>query len=87
MDRRSMLIGTAFAAVAAAARALPLAPDSSQAFGALLDQFMKENLDISPLFATSLGMDTGERARQKSEIDDGSEAGIERQKALNASQL
>jgi uncharacterized protein (DUF885 family) len=32
-------------------------------------------------------MDTAARATQKSEIDDGSEAGIERQKALTASQL
>jgi len=32
-------------------------------------------------------MDTGARAKQKSEIDDGSEAGIERRKALTASQL
>jgi uncharacterized protein (DUF885 family) len=32
-------------------------------------------------------MDTGDRARQKSEIDDGSEAGIGRQKALTSSQL
>jgi uncharacterized protein (DUF885 family) len=48
---------------------------------------MTETLDISPLFVTSLGMDTGARAKQKSEIDDGSEAGIERRKALTASQL
>jgi len=87
MDRRTMLIGTAFAAVAAAARALPRSVDSSRQLNALFDQFMKENLDISPLFVTSLGMDTGARARQKSEIDDGSEAGIDRQKALIASQL
>jgi hypothetical protein len=25
----------------------------------LFDRFMKENLDISPLFVTSLGLDTG----------------------------
>jgi uncharacterized protein (DUF885 family) len=87
MDRRIMMIGTAFAAVAAAARALPEGTDSAKQLNNLFDQFMKENLDISPLFVTSLGMDTGARARQKSEIDDGSEAGIERQKALNASQL
>ncbi|HVH84792.1 MAG TPA: DUF885 family protein, partial [Steroidobacteraceae bacterium] len=87
MDRRTMMIGTAFAAAAAAARALPQGTDSSKQLNALFDQFMKENLDISPTFTTSLGMDTGERARQKSEIDDGSEAGIERQKALTASQL
>lgn len=87
MDRRTMLIGTAFVAVAAVARALPQGAGSSKQLNALFDQFMKENLDISPIFATSLGMDTGDRARQKSEIDDGSEAGIERQKALTASQL
>jgi uncharacterized protein (DUF885 family) len=87
MDRRTMLIGTAFAAVAAAARALPQGTDNSRSLSALFDQFMKENLDISPLFATSLGMDTGERAHQKSEIDDGSEAAIEKGKALIASQL
>src|SRR5580658_8256907 len=87
MDRRTMMIGSAFAAVAAAARALPQGADNSKLLNALFDQFMTENLDISPLFVTSLGMDTGARARQKSEIDDGSEAGIERQKALTASQV
>ena len=87
MDRRTMLIGSAFAAVFAAARALPQSTDDSKLLADLFDQFMKENLDLSPLFVTSLGMDTGPRARQKSEIDDGSEAGIERHKALTASQL
>jgi uncharacterized protein (DUF885 family) len=87
MDRRTVMIGTAFAAVFAAARALPQGTDNSERLNALFDQFMKENLDISPLLVTSLGMDNGTRAEQKREIDDGSEAGIERQKALIASQL
>jgi len=87
MDRRTMLRSTAFAAVFAAARALSQGTDHSKLLNYLLDQFMKENLDISPLFVTSLGMDTGARARQKSEIDDTSEAGIDRQKTLIASQL
>jgi uncharacterized protein (DUF885 family) len=87
MDRRTMMIGTGFAAVSAAARALPQSTDNSKLLNDLFEQFMKEKLDISPLFVTSLGMDTGARARQKSEIDDGSEAGIERHKALTASQL
>jgi uncharacterized protein (DUF885 family) len=87
MDRRTMMIGSAFAGVFAAVRALPQGTDNSKLLNVLFDQFMKENLDISPLFVTSLGMDTGARAKQKSEIDDGSEAGIERQKALIASQL
>ena len=87
MDRRTMMIGTGFAAAFAAARALPQSTDNSKLLNALFDQFMKENLDISPLFVTRLGMDSGARAKQKSEIDDGSEAGIERHKALTASQL
>ena len=87
MDRRTMMIGTGFAAVFGAARALPQSTGNSKQLNALFDQFMKETLDISPLFVTSLGLDTGPRAKQKSEIDDGSEAGIERRKALTASQL
>jgi len=88
MNRRTMMIATACAAAcAAAARALPQSSDSSQRLNALFDQFMRENLDLSPLQVTYLGMDTGARATQKSAIDDGSPAGIERQKALIASQL
>ncbi len=60
---------------------------SSKALGSLFDQFMKENLDLSALTCTSLGLDTGARARQKSEVDDASEVGIAKQKALTASQL
>ena len=48
MDRRTMMLGTAFAAVFAAARALPQGTDNSQLLNDLLDQFMKENLDLSP---------------------------------------
>ena len=87
MDRRTMMIGTAMAAVLAAARAQPQSSGNAKLLNVLFDQFMKENLDISPTFVTSLGMDTGARAKQKSEIDDGSEAGIEKQKTLTASQL
>jgi uncharacterized protein (DUF885 family) len=87
MDRRTLMLGTTFALVFAAARALPQGTDNSKLLNDLFDQFMKENLDLSPLFVSTLGLDTGARAKQKSEIDDGSEAGIERQKALIASQL
>jgi uncharacterized protein (DUF885 family) len=87
MDRRTMIIGTALATVAAAARAVPQGTDSSQQLNTLFDQFMKENLDLSPLLVTSLGLDSGARAAQKSHVDDGSLAGFERQKALIASQL
>jgi uncharacterized protein (DUF885 family) len=87
MDRRTMMMGSACAAVFAAAHDLPPSSNGSELLNALFDQFMRENLDLSPLLVTSLGMDTGARAGQKSEIDDGSPAGIERQKILIASQL
>ena len=89
MDRRTMMISTAVAALLAVRSQGATAADDagSQALKALFDQFMKENLDISPMTATSLGLDTGIRARQKSLIDDFSAAGIRAQKALTASQL
>jgi uncharacterized protein (DUF885 family) len=87
MNRRTMITSTALAAILAAARSLPKPSDNSKALNALFDQFMKENLDLSPVSATYYGMDNGARAPQKSEIDDGSEVGIERQKTLIASQL
>ena len=90
MDRRSMMTSAVAAAIAVTlqrASAQGANTSSSKALNALFDQFMKENLDISPLTTTSLGLDTGDRAGQKSQIDDASEAGIARQKALTASQL
>src|SRR5580658_2862045 len=81
----------AFAATAVSSglttRALAQGNQSSAALNILFDRFMKENLDLSPTAVTSLGLDTGERARQKGEIDDSSEAGVAKQKAIVASQL
>jgi uncharacterized protein (DUF885 family) len=87
VQRRIMIMMSLFAAVFAAVRARPQGTDSSKPLSILFDQFMNENLDISPVTVTYLGMDTGARGRQKNEIDDGSATGIERQKALIASQL
>src|ERR1700752_4267265 len=83
-----MMLGTALTAVlAAATSAVPQGTAPSKLLNNLFDEFMKENLDLSPLSVTALGMDSGARARQKGEVDDGSETGIERQKALIARQL
>jgi len=89
MDRRTMMIGTAVTALLAgtARGAAGAADQGSKSLNALFDQFMKENLDLSPMTATSLGLDSGERARQKGLIDDFSLAGIRTQKALTARQL
>jgi uncharacterized protein (DUF885 family) len=88
MDRRTLILSAAAAALSGRSGAASAANTAgAKALNALFDQFMKENLDISPLTVTSLGLDTGVRARQKREIDDTSEAGIARQKAQTGSQL
>jgi len=90
MDRRTMMIRTAVAAAAASA-SIPILADTPQpaaggSLNALFDQFMKENLDLSPLTVTSMGLDTGARAHQKFELDDFSLRGIERGRQLVSSQ-
>jgi uncharacterized protein (DUF885 family) len=89
INRRSVLKSGAGAATLAFVQpgfaAAP--PSGSAALNALFDTFMDENIDASPLFATSLGVDTGKRAHQRGEVDDSSLAGIAKNKALNASQL
>src|SRR5215469_14001146 len=89
MNRRTMMIRTAAAAAfyVALGRARSEGKEASDSLNSLLDQFMKEYLDLSPLSVTYFGLDTGARAQQKSEVDEGSEAGIAKQKALTASQL
>ena len=84
LDRRSALKSGA-AALALLPATGAFAADKK--LDALFDQFMKENLDASPITVTSLGLDTGARAYQKSEIDDASLAGNAKAKALTASQL
>ncbi len=83
-----MLLGAGVAVALATrpVRTLSQHPADPRSLNALFDQFMKENLDLSPMTVTSLGLDTGERAAQKSAIDDGSEAGIDKLKLLTASQ-
>ncbi len=84
LDRRSLLASTAAFCVAPALAAPAGGP---AALNALFDQFMKENLDNSPLSVTAFGLDNGARAGQKRQIDDASLAGIARNKQITASQL
>jgi uncharacterized protein (DUF885 family) len=89
IDRRKVLLsGVATTAVALADIRFAWAADSgSAALNALFDQFMSENLDLSPLTTTQLGLDTGKRAKARGEMDDNSLAGIAKNKAVNADQL
>ncbi len=93
LDRRAVLkSGAASAAVLALSRSAfaegsPPVITPGAKLNTLFDTFVSENLDISPIFASSLGLDTGARAHEKREVDDSSLAGIAKQQKLNASQL
>ena len=84
LHRRQILkSGAAAAALAAVGTPLAHAATTSGAdLDKLFDQFMTENLDMSPIGATFLGVDTGARAKQRGEVDDNSLAGIAKQKQL-----
>ena len=88
LDRRALLkSGAATAAVLSLGRAAADAPTPSAQLNTLFDTFVKEQLDESPTFATSIGFDKGVRAHQKYEIDEVSLAAIAKSQALSASQL
>jgi len=93
LDRRSVLrSGTAIAMLAVSGQALartkPMtANPEAVKLNALFDAFMGETLDRSPEFVTSLGLDTGKRAYQKSILANRSLAEIAALKQLNTSQL
>ena len=93
LDRRSVLrSGTAIALfaiagdAAAKARAHTVTPEARK-LSALFDAFMDEALDRSPESVTSLGLDKGTRAYQKSMLADRSLAGIAALKRINTSHL
>src|SRR6185312_2767356 len=88
-DRRSLLksAGATAALLALTPYARAAGAGSAEALNALFDTFVNENLDLSPTFATSLGVDTGARAHQRSEIDESSLAANARAHELVASQL
>lgn len=94
LDRRSLLLsGAASTALAfadvlpALAATAPAGDRGAPALNRLFEQFMNERLDRSPFFATALGVDTGARAHQRSEVDDNSLKGIAADKKLHADQL
>lgn len=89
MHRRQFLASTSLlsAAVAmpGALRAAPTGRDAE--FGAMLDRFFYTRLEDSPEQATSLGLDTGERAHLRSKLDDTSRAAQARQFARARQEL
>lgn len=86
LDRRRLLMSSA-ALLTLPAATTRAAGAGGAALNALFDQFMKETLDNSPTLVSSLGLDKGARAAQKSQFDDSSLAGIAKDKARIHSQL
>jgi uncharacterized protein (DUF885 family) len=72
LDRRSFLLTSAGAALAAATPALAQATGEDAKLRAQLDAMFETLVDDSPRFATSLGLDKGARAPLKSQLDDNS---------------
>ena len=86
-NRRQMLLTAAAAGLAASAPALALAaagPVANPKLAALLDAFVDELLRDSPETATSLGLDTGKYAGERSKLDDRSAAARRKTIADNA---
>ena len=82
IDRRRLIASTA-ALAALPAGALAAASPEAARLNALMDDFVQRNLRRSPETATSLGLDTGALAAEKSLLDDRSLAGSAADKAEN----
>ncbi len=94
LDRRAVLFcGAATAALAVAdvafadPAAAPAASPEAARLDKLFDAFMDEAIDQTPEFATSLGIDKGDRAYQKAMVSDRSLAEVEFLKRMNTDQL
>jgi uncharacterized protein (DUF885 family) len=94
--RRILLSGAATAAVASftspvraatAAMSPPAANAEAAKMNAMFDAFVQQGLDRSPESTTSLGLDTGARAYEKSKLDARSLAAIAGDKTTNTAQL
>ena len=87
MNRRELLAGVTAGAALAGAGGAWAAPGSPAELSELFDSFVSEGLDLQPEGVTSLGLDAGPRAYQKSQLTDRSLAGTRLQQALNERQL
>ena len=76
MDRRDFLFSTGAVALATAApRAFAQGSDDARLSAAFATIFERQ-LDLSPSFVTSLGLDKGARASAKSQLDDNSKSAM-----------
>ena len=90
LDRRQLLLSGAAAWVSAAARpVLAQTPGETpgETLNRLLTGFANADLDASPEEATSFGLDTGARARARTQLDERTRASGARERARTAEQL
>ncbi len=87
MNRRQLLAASAATGAVGLAGSALAAPASAKDLDVLFDAFVAEGLDRAPEEVTSLGLDSGPRAHQKSELSDRSPAGAKINQALTADQL
>jgi uncharacterized protein (DUF885 family) len=92
LSRRDLLASSAAGATVLPAFMVPAfaaAPAQTEAakLDALMDALFQEDLQENPERATLLGLDKGQNAVLKARLTDETLAGVERAKALNASQL
>lgn len=78
MDRRTFMVSTGMAALAARGGvAFAQGATKDSALDATFEAIFQKNLDLSPTLASSLGLDKGPRAAQKSQLDDNSASGLQ----------
>ena len=87
LNRRNVLLSAGATFALAGASAAHAATPAEAQLSKLLDEVFNETLADSPELVTSLGLDKGERAAAKAQLDDASMAGVERRKARNTDQL
>src|SRR5215469_12089779 len=96
LDRRTVLLSgaasvalaaTPVLAKAAAAATTPAANPEAAKMNAMFDAFMDDVFDQAPEFATSLGIDKGDRAFQRGMLGDRSLVQVDFFKRMNTGQL
>jgi len=88
MNRRQLLgTGAAITAISSLPVTAFAAPGTHAELDKLFTAFVEEGLDMQPEAATSIGLDFGTRAHQKSELSDRSLAATKKSQELTAAQL
>ena len=86
-NRRQLMMAAGALAALSSSGALAQPTGAEAQLAKFLDDVFKEALDDSPELVTSLGLDKGDRAAAKSQLHDGSLAGVAKRAARTADQL